>query len=56
MHRSVVAVLVVVLGDLSNRVSQVPPELWLEVLEEWVPRRFIDVNRRAFQMGRTTDS
>lgn len=46
----------VVLGDLANRVSQVPPGLWLEVLEEWVPQRYIDVNRRAFQMGRAADS
>jgi len=47
---------VVVLGDLSRRVSQVPPELWLEVLEAWVPQRFLEVNRRAFQMGKMADS
>jgi indolepyruvate ferredoxin oxidoreductase beta subunit len=46
---------VVVLGDLSNCVSQAPPELWLEVIEEWVPERFVEVNRRAFQMGRQAE-
>ena len=43
---------VVVLGDLSNRVSQIPSKLWLEVLEDMVPPRSIEVNRRAFQLGR----
>jgi indolepyruvate ferredoxin oxidoreductase beta subunit len=43
---------IVVLGALSNFISQVPPEIWLEVIVEWVPERFIEVNRRAFQMGR----
>jgi len=43
---------VVVLGVLSNFVAQVPPETWLEVIAEWVPEKFVEVNRRAFQMGR----
>jgi len=41
-----------VLGALSNFVAQVPPETWLEVIAEWVPEKFVEVNRRAFQMGR----
>jgi indolepyruvate ferredoxin oxidoreductase beta subunit len=43
---------VVVLGVLSNFVAQVPPETWLEVISEWVPEKFIEVNRRAFRVGR----
>jgi len=43
---------IVVLGALSNFIVQVPPEVWLGVIAEWVPERFIAVNRRAFQMGR----
>jgi indolepyruvate ferredoxin oxidoreductase beta subunit len=43
---------VVVLGALSRFVSSVPMELWLEVIEEWVPKRHIEVNRQAFLLGR----
>jgi indolepyruvate ferredoxin oxidoreductase beta subunit len=43
---------VVVLGALSTRIPQVPPEIWLEVIAEWVPKRFIEINRNAFQAGR----
>ena len=43
---------IVVLGVLSNFfVERVPPETWLEVIAEWVPKKFIEVNRQAFQMG-----
>ena len=47
---------VVVLGALSNFLSQVPPDIWLEVIEEWVPERYIEVNRRAFQAGKFVNS
>jgi indolepyruvate ferredoxin oxidoreductase beta subunit len=43
---------VVVLGALSNMIAQVPPEIWLEVIAARVPERYIEVNRRAFQVGR----
>jgi indolepyruvate ferredoxin oxidoreductase, beta subunit len=43
---------IVVLGALSKRIPQVPAEIWLEVIAEWVPKRFIEVNRKAFQMGK----
>jgi indolepyruvate ferredoxin oxidoreductase beta subunit len=43
---------VVVLGALSNAVEQAPVETWLEVLAERVPQKYVEVNRRAFQMGR----
>jgi indolepyruvate ferredoxin oxidoreductase beta subunit len=43
---------IVVLGALSNFIDQVSPDIWLEVIAEWVPKRFITVNQRAFQVGR----
>ena len=43
---------IVVLGVLSNFINQVPPEIWLEVIAEWVPKKFVEVNRRAFEAGR----
>jgi indolepyruvate ferredoxin oxidoreductase beta subunit len=43
---------IVVLGALSNFIPQVPPDIWLEVIAERVPKKLIEVNRRAFQMGR----
>ena len=43
---------IVMLGALSNRIAQVRPELWMEVIAEWVPSRFVEVNRKAFEAGR----
>jgi indolepyruvate ferredoxin oxidoreductase beta subunit len=43
---------IVMLGALSNFVTQVPPEMWLEVIAERVPSRFVELNQRAFQVGR----
>jgi indolepyruvate ferredoxin oxidoreductase beta subunit len=45
---------VVVLGALSNLVEQVGVDIWLDVIAERVPERYVDVNKRAFQMGRDT--
>lgn len=45
---------IVVLGALSNFIRRVPPEVWLEVISEWVPERFIEVNRQAFHVGRNS--
>jgi len=44
---------IVVLGALSNRIPQVSEAIWLEVISEWVPKRFVEVNRDAFQAGKT---
>jgi indolepyruvate ferredoxin oxidoreductase beta subunit len=46
---------VVVLGALSNLISQVPPDIWLEVIAELVPAKFIEVNQRAFQAGKSAN-
>jgi indolepyruvate ferredoxin oxidoreductase beta subunit len=43
---------VVVLGALSNLVGQVEADVWLDVITERVPERYVDVNKRAFQLGR----
>ena len=43
---------IVALGVLSSFIGQVQPETWLEVIAERVPGRFVEVNRRAFQLGR----
>jgi indolepyruvate ferredoxin oxidoreductase beta subunit len=43
---------IVMLGALSNFIDWVKPEIWLEVVAEWVPEKFIEVNRKAFQVGR----
>jgi len=47
---------IVVLGVLSNLIAQVPPEIWLEVITKWVPERYVEVNRRAFQAGKAVSS
>lgn len=41
----------VLLGAVSKRLS-IPEEYWLQALEKMVPSKALEVNRRAFQMGR----
>jgi indolepyruvate ferredoxin oxidoreductase beta subunit len=43
---------IVVLGALSALLDQVKRGIWLEVIAERVPKKYIDVNKQAFQMGR----
>lgn len=43
---------VVLLGALSNLVEQVEADIWLDVIAERVPQRYVEVNKRAFQLGR----
>jgi indolepyruvate ferredoxin oxidoreductase beta subunit len=42
---------IVLLGALSAHLD-VPEELWLEVVEERVPKKYIELNRKAFAAGR----
>lgn len=42
----------VMLGALANRIAEIAPETWLEVIAELVPVKSVEVNRRAFQMGK----
>lgn len=41
----------VLLGAVSKRLD-IAEEFWLKALEKMVPAKALDVNRRAFQMGR----
>lgn len=43
---------VVLLGALSHFLSDVPVETWLEAVREQVPVKFVDLNQRAFLVGR----
>jgi Pyruvate/2-oxoacid:ferredoxin oxidoreductase gamma subunit len=47
---------VVLLGALSTFIGDVPPEVWLQSIRERVPKRFIELNERAFQAGREARS
>ena len=41
---------VVLLGALSKHLD-VPEEQWLEVIEKRVPKKYVDLNRKAFAAG-----
>jgi len=41
----------VLLGAVSKRLS-IPEEFWLQALEKMVPVKALEVNKRAFQLGR----
>lgn len=45
----------VLLGSLSARLA-VEPETWLTVIERRVPPKYAEMNRRAFEEGRSTAS
>jgi indolepyruvate ferredoxin oxidoreductase beta subunit len=42
---------VVLLGALSRHLA-VPEKQWLDVIEERVPKKYVELNRRAFAAGR----
>ncbi|MFA7403301.1 MAG: indolepyruvate oxidoreductase subunit beta [Pelobacteraceae bacterium] len=41
----------VLLGAVSKRLN-IPEEFWMKALEKMVPARALEINKRAFQMGR----
>jgi len=43
---------VVLLGTFSTFLDDIPPDVWLQSVEERVPKRFVELNQRAFQVGR----
>jgi indolepyruvate ferredoxin oxidoreductase beta subunit len=47
---------VVLLGALSVKIKTVPPDIWLGVINKRVPKKYIDLNRKAFQLGREAAS
>ena len=44
---------VVLLGALSHFLSEVPVEVWLQALRERVPAKLVELNERAFLLGRS---
>ena len=49
------AVNTVLLGRLSNHLSDITLETWLSALDETVAPRFLEINKRAFMLGRERD-
>jgi indolepyruvate ferredoxin oxidoreductase beta subunit len=43
---------VVLLGALSAKIEHVPQEIWLDVITERVPQKFVSLNCKAFRLGR----
>jgi indolepyruvate ferredoxin oxidoreductase beta subunit len=43
---------VVLLGALSALIDDVSPEIWLQVIADRVPERYVELNRQAFASGR----
>lgn len=48
------AVNLVLLGRLSHYFSDIPQEAWQEAITACVPPKFLDLNRRAFDLGRNS--
>ena len=49
---SVKAVNIVLMGRLSRYFSEIPEEKWRKALESVVPAKFIELNEKAFTLGR----
>ena len=45
------AVNVVLIGVLSKRMD-IPEEAWIKAIEETVPAKFLELNKKAFRLGR----
>ncbi|WP_026507282.1 indolepyruvate oxidoreductase subunit beta [Butyrivibrio sp. MC2013] len=43
---------VVLMGRFSNYFTSVSKEEWLEAIEECVPAKFLELNKKAFDLGR----
>ncbi len=46
------AVNLVLLGRLSNYFTDIPLEAWYEAIDSCVPKKFLELNRKAFNLGR----
>ena len=46
------AVNLVLLGRLSHYFDEIPPEAWEEAITSCVPPKFLELNKRAFELGR----
>ena len=47
------AVNIALLGRLSNYFPEISDEEWQKAIEVCVPRKFLELNRKAFEMGRS---
>ena len=46
------AVNIVLMGRFSNYLPEIPAEKWIESIKAIVPPRFVELNLRAFELGR----
>jgi indolepyruvate ferredoxin oxidoreductase beta subunit len=44
---------VIMLGAMSKLVTNIPEEVWKQILNEKVPKKFLDLNVKAFEKGRS---
>lgn len=49
------AVNIVLLGRLSTYFPEIPYESWQEAIEACVPKKFLELNKRAFELGRNCE-
>ena len=50
---SVKAVNIVLMGRLSTYFPEIPEDRWLSALEACVPAKFLELNKKAFALGRS---
>ena len=48
------AVNLVLLGRLSRYFNDIKPESWLEAVESCVPPKFLELNKKAFELGKNS--
>lgn len=46
------AVNIALLGRLSNYFSEIPDDVWIKGLEANVPEKFLELNKKAFELGK----
>ena len=46
------AVNIVLMGRLSRYFTDIPQEEWMAAVEKSVPEKYLDLNKKAFQLGR----
>lgn len=46
------AVNLVLMGKLSQFFDEIPEEKWIKAIEECVPAKFVELNKKAFALGR----
>ncbi|MDO5550226.1 MAG: indolepyruvate oxidoreductase subunit beta [Lachnospiraceae bacterium] len=49
------AVNIVLLGRLSTYFPEIPDESWQEAIQACVPEKFLELNKRAFELGRNCE-